>query len=134
MNKVSQERALNIILSLIKPLGKETVSIENSYGRTLTEDLVAKNFSPPADCSSMDGYGINFYKKGSINGYRLVGEVQAGKSYYKDVKQGEVVRIFTGANIPKGVNKIIPQENLLSKIGNNLKFLNSKDKYLKELT
>ena len=59
MNKVSQERALNIILSLIKPLGKETVSIENSYGRTLAEDVIAKNFSPPADCSSMDGYGIN---------------------------------------------------------------------------
>ena len=131
MNKVSQERALSIIMSLIKPLGKETVSIENSYGRTLTEDLVAKNFSPPADCSSMDGYGINSYKKGGTNGYRLVGEVQAGKSYYKDVQSGEAVRIFTGANIPKGVNKIIPQENLLSKIGNNLKFFNSRDKFIR---
>ncbi|MFL2827756.1 MAG: molybdopterin molybdotransferase MoeA [Paracoccaceae bacterium] len=131
MNKVSQERALKIILSLIKPLGKETVSIENSYGRTLAEAIVSKNFSPPADCSSMDGYGINSYKKGSTNGYRLVGEVQAGKSYYKDVKSGEAVRIFTGANIPRGVDKIIPQENLLSKIGNNLKFLNSNDKFIR---
>ena len=131
MNKVSQERALNTILSLIKPIGKETVSIENSYGRILSEDLVAKNFSPPADCSSMDGYGVNSYKKGSINGYRLVGEVQAGKSYYKEVQPGEAVRIFTGANVPKGVDKIIPQENLLSKIGNNLTFFNSNNKFIR---
>ncbi len=131
MKVVSQEQALSSILSLTKPLGIEYVLIENCYGRTLAKNLVSKIFSPSADCSAMDGYGINFNKSSSSNTFRLVGEISAGKSFRKNVLAGEAVRIFTGAIAPTGVNKVIPQEYLLSRENDILQFSQSQDNFIR---
>ena len=52
------ERALKTILSAMRPLGSEPVSIREVLGRVLTRDVVARRDVPPWDNSSVDGYAV----------------------------------------------------------------------------
>ncbi|WP_252900696.1 hypothetical protein [Vulcanisaeta sp. JCM 14467] len=53
---LTPEEALNKIFSTVKvePLGTETVSIEDSYGRVLARDIYSRIDVPPFDRATMD--------------------------------------------------------------------------------
>ena len=131
MKPISQEAALKIILGMGKPLGTEGVNIENCFGRTLAKDVISNVFSPPVNVSAMDGYGINTNTSSKNNVYYLIGEIPAGQTYKKEISKGQAVRIFTGAAIPDGVNKVIPQEFLISKNQNLVKFSSNKESFIR---
>jgi len=50
--------ALQRVLADARPLPSETVALDNTLGRVLTEDLVALRTQPPAAVSAMDGYAV----------------------------------------------------------------------------
>ena len=131
MKSLSQEEALKSILTKVKPLLREYIPIENCVGRTLAADMVSKIFSPPANSAAMDGYGVNNLNFSNENIFTLVGEVAAGKNYKKDILPGQAIRIFTGASVPNGINKIFPQEKLEKKEGDKLKFLQSRESFIR---
>ncbi len=107
------EKAEKIILRKVKPLkGKEKIDIKDSFGRVLISNLNSKRNQPELDLSSMDGYVVRKRDLSSLpKKFELVGEIKAGDKTNKAVKKNQTFRIFTGAPIPNGANKVIIQEN-----------------------
>lgn len=109
------EEALDRIFSHIRPLGFEKVSILDGLGRVIAEDVAAPRDLPPYDNSGMDGYAVRSedVKNGSeTNPIRLevIEDLRAGFFSDKTLKQGQAVRIMTGAPIPKGADAVVPVE------------------------
>ena len=109
------EKAEKIILRKVKPLkGKEKIDIKDSFGRVLISNLNSKRNQPELDLSAMDGYAVRKRDLSSLpKKFELVGEIKAGDTISKAVKKNQTFRIFTGAPIPKGANKVVIQENCL---------------------
>ncbi len=84
-----------------------SISVENSLGYVLAEEVLSAIDMPPFAQSAMDGYAIKFHD--SLE-YTIVGEVKAGDAHVVSLKQGEAVRIFTGAAVPPTANAVIMQE------------------------
>jgi molybdopterin molybdotransferase len=85
----------------------EQVSLEMSLGRTLAKDLVAPLDTPLFDQSAMDGYAISVSESVC---YEIIGEIAAGSGRSYELKPGQAVRIFTGAEVPPSANAVVMQE------------------------
>ncbi len=103
---ITLEQALEQAFSLVSPLGTEQVDLANAHGRVLAIDAVAGRDQPPFPAAAMDGYAVC----GQANRYKIIGESAAGAGFAGAVRAGEAVRIFTGAPVPNGANRVIPQE------------------------
>ena len=109
------EKAEKIILRKVKPLkGKEKIDIKDSFGRVLISNLNSKRNQPELDLSAMDGYAVRKRDLSSLpKKFELIGEIKAGDKIRKAVNKNQTFRIFTGAPIPNGANKVVIQENCL---------------------
>jgi molybdopterin molybdotransferase len=94
---------------------KETVAIEESYGRFLAEDLIASHDVPAFDRSPYDGFAIR--SEDTINAssenpvqFDVIGEIGAGYVFDDYVQPFQAVRIMTGAPIPKGCDAVVMLE------------------------
>ncbi len=125
-------RALSIIKRETKPLGAETVRLNRSVGRILAEDIFADSDMPPFDRSQMDGYAMKAKDTSTapVN-LRLVGESAAGRGWHRVLKDGEAIRIMTGARVPQGADAIQKIE-LTSESGDvvKIKEATTKGKYI----
>ena len=109
--------ALERVLADARPLGVETVPLDEAAGRVLAEDLAAKLAQPPFDASAMDGYAVHGTAPAPIGSqWTVIGESAAGRAFAGNVAPGEAVRIFTGAPVPEGCGTVVIQENV-SRIG-----------------
>ena len=100
------------ILDSVKPMVPERVALSKALGRVLAGNVVAQRTQPPSDLSAMDGYAVRAADVATVPArLKLVGEVPAGGSYNAVLKEGEAVRIFTGAPLPKEADTIVIQEN-----------------------
>lgn len=107
---ISISDAIFIIKSNGNPLLKKTTkSVEKTGSYILFEDLYSPINMPPFRQSAMDGYALCMHE--SLT-YKLIGEVKAGDSHQPVLKQGEAVRIFTGAPVPDTANAIMMQEKV----------------------
>jgi molybdopterin molybdotransferase len=110
------EEALNKILSEISILEVETVSIMDSLGQVLAEDIVSVMNVPPLDNSAMDGYAVRSAdtkgaSESSPKTLKVIDTVIAGSISKIEVTAGTAIRIMTGAPIPKGADSVVPFEN-----------------------
>ncbi len=113
---ISVEEALNRILPLIPILGLEKVGIMSSLGRVIGEDIVAPRDIPPLDNSAMDGYAV---RSADVKGasrdnpalLTVIEDLPAGALPTRNVAQGQVIRIMTGAPIPEGADAVVMVEN-----------------------
>lgn len=103
--------ALAQVLDGVTPLPAEHVALAEAEGRVLAEDLAALRAQPPDAVSAMDGYAVNGGVKESPAGFRIIGEVAAGRPFGRAVRPGEAVRIFTGGVLPQGADTVVIQEN-----------------------
>jgi molybdopterin molybdotransferase len=113
---ISVEDALNQILEVIVPLGREKVSILDSIGRVINEDIYANRNIPPRDNSAMDGYAVRWEdtRGASISKpaiLKVIEDIPAGTIPRKSVGTGESSRIMTGAPIPDGSNAVVRVED-----------------------
>jgi molybdopterin molybdotransferase len=107
----SVEDALALILSSGGPLGVESVAIEDAAGRVLAEAVDADRDQPPFDSSAMDGWAIREADAAAAQAeLTIVGESAAGRGYAPTLDAGEAVRIFTGAPVPAGADRVVIQE------------------------
>ena len=91
-----------------RPIGRETVPLARASGRVLAAPVVAKVDSPPADASAMDGYAV---READLPGsLRIIGESFPGSGFEGALKPGTCVRIFTGAPVPEGADRVVIQE------------------------
>lgn len=110
---ITVEQAFERIVSNANPLSIEKVDVAKASGRVIAAPISARRSQPAANMSAMDGYAV---RSEDLNGasvrLKLIGESAAGHPFTGEVKQGETVRIFTGAVMPDGADQVIIQENV----------------------
>lgn len=112
---ISVERALEIVLANVEPLGAEEVALDDACGRYLAEDVAADLDIPPFDRSMMDGYALRAADSaGAPVVLRVTGQVRAGRMPEAGVGPGEAVEIMTGAPLPPGADAVQPVEKTRS--------------------
>ncbi len=110
---ISFKEALKIHSSIpLKPLEIEVVSLFESTGRILAEDIVCTHALPKFNQSAMDGYGFKMQDLGQKT--QVIQHIFAGDDVSAlEVKENECVKIMTGAMVPKGIETIVPIECML---------------------
>jgi len=113
---ISVEAALEKILSHIQPLGFEKVSLLESLGRVIGEDIYASRDIPPLDNSAMDGYAVRCEDIQQASQDRparleIVEDLPAGSVSKRTLAKGEAIRIMTGAAIPRGADSVVQVED-----------------------
>lgn len=107
---ITVQEAIELVKNNTKPLLKNTVKpIGKSGGYILYNDVYSPINMPPFRQSAMDGYAIN---SNEGNTYNVINEIQAGDAHQPILKQGEAIRIFTGAAVPDSANAVIMQEKV----------------------
>ncbi|MEQ3626513.1 MAG: gephyrin-like molybdotransferase Glp [Celeribacter sp.] len=101
------------IFDILRPLDGEDVTLDKAAGRVLIDDIVARRDQPPFAASAMDGYAIATSDAQPGDSFTIIGEAAAGAGFSGNVGRGQAVRIFTGAPIPTGANRVIIQEDVL---------------------
>ncbi|HUZ27725.1 MAG TPA: gephyrin-like molybdotransferase Glp [Solirubrobacteraceae bacterium] len=98
------------VLDAVQPLDPQPVPIADALGRVLAADVLAAGDLPPFPSSAMDGYAVTAGQAGRT--LTVVGESRAGEPSQVPVRDGEAVRISTGAAVPPGSDSVIRQEDV----------------------
>ncbi|WP_238859751.1 gephyrin-like molybdotransferase Glp [Clostridium sp. YIM B02569] len=114
---ISVEEALRIILEESKALECEEKDILSCLNKVLAEDIYSRDNLPPFDKSAMDGYAIksedtDLYEDGVSIELEIVDLIKAGEFSNKELKNGQAMKIMTGAPVPKGANAVIQIEKV----------------------
>ncbi len=108
---ISVEEALDRIFALTAPLGTERIPLGEAAGRILAAPVTATRDQPPFAASAMDGYAVKSVEAEPDAMFKVIGEAQAGTRFAGTVGAGQAVRIFTGAPVPDGADRVIIQED-----------------------
>jgi len=118
---VNIDEALEICKKTVLQTTVERVDLDNCHNRILAVDLPSLVDDPPFDNSAMDGFAMRH--EDTINSpskLRIIGTIQAaGQEDNITIKQGQAVRIMTGAPLPEGADSIL-QIELTSVDGNEV--------------
>lgn len=109
---ISVEEATARVLALASALPCEDVALADAAGRALAADAVATRDQPPFHASAMDGYAVASHDLAPGAVYRVIGEAAAGRRFAGALGPGEAVRIFTGAPVPEGADRVVIQEDV----------------------
>ncbi len=115
---VSVQTALEIIKENFSdiPIPTETVSLENSLGRVLAEDIMSRENVPAFDRSTVDGYAVKASDTyGSCESIPsqldIIGEILMGERAEAEIKDGQCIKISTGGMLPEGADSVVMVEN-----------------------
>lgn len=106
------DEARSQILAALQPLGlQEPLPLTACLGRTTAAAVLAQEAVPGFSASIMDGYAIAGSEQPEPgSSWRLVGVSAAGAPYGPVLAAGQAVRILTGAVVPAGSGRVLPQE------------------------
>jgi molybdopterin molybdotransferase len=123
---ISYEKALQVVLNHAYSFDSETVSLMNSIGRILTEDIFSDINMPPFNRSAVDGFAC---RRQDLHGSLIVVEtVRAGVFPQKKIGHGECTRIMTGAPVPEGADCVIMVEETEEIGKDKIRFIGEKTK------
>ena len=115
---VKINEALDIIYRTIKHKSRHIVPIEDSVGKIVAKEYKASFDLPRFDNSAMDGYAVKIVDANRV--VKIVDTIYAGDIPQRELRDGEAIKIMTGAPTPKGCEAIIPIEDIKSKTENNI--------------
>jgi molybdopterin molybdotransferase len=108
---ISAREALTTILNSVPLLGCRSVSLHDSAGCFLAEDIIATESLPSFDSSGMDGFAVRYEDTLQVPvRLRISGEIAAGTVPGRMVGAGEAIKIATGAKIPGGCTAVVQKE------------------------
>ena len=110
------EIAFETAIGYAKFIGSETVSLQDSLGRILTEDVISDVDMPPFNRAAMDGYACRYADIG--NELTIIEEVPAGTVPQQEIGENQCAKIMTGAIVPEGADTVIMVEQT-QKVGEN---------------
>lgn len=119
---IDVNQAKNLVIRSSKPLGTISVSVTNSEGYVLAEDLESKTDLPLFNNSAMDGFAVNHsdtLSAGAKSYVKLpvVGIIKAGDSHRLELKTGQAAKIMTGALVPEGADTVVRKEHCTEEEG-----------------
>ena len=112
-HRLSLAEARKTIIQLVPSPAREKVPLVEALGRVVVKAYYAPHALPDYSQSLFDGYAIAFqdlHPGQTTMQYTLAGEVAAGDTSVKRIISGTSCRIMTGAMVPHGTWKVIPQE------------------------
>lgn len=106
------EQVSRVARSPDKAEDRERVPLDQALGRVLAMPAVAAHHVPNHDNSAMDGYAVRYadLSQDVPSNLRVVADLPAGARILEPLKEGEAVRIMTGAPIPVGSDCVVIQE------------------------
>ncbi len=111
MEHLKVSMAQRIVLESVTLLGSEKITLEQSLGRVLSENITANRDLPPYDVSAMDGFAV---KSSDIASppvtLSIVEDIRAGDMPKVTIQRGQCSRIMTGAPVPPGADAVVPVE------------------------
>ncbi len=116
-NLIPLERARKLVMESVKPIEEvEEVTIMEALHRVLGEDVVAPIDVPPFPRAAEDGYAVRAQDTYGAGTYtpkelKLVGEINTGEAKDMEIKEGECVKISTGAMLPRGADAVVRVED-----------------------
>ncbi|MCL2756946.1 MAG: molybdopterin-binding protein [Coriobacteriia bacterium] len=123
---ISPEDALQVILDRFPPCSRrfDSVGIGNACGRVLNTDIVAVEFVPGYNRSTVDGYAVIASDTFGCTSaspalLTLAGEVLMGKAAKRRIVAGTCIAVSTGGDLPDGADAVVMQE-YTEEYGNNL--------------
>jgi len=96
------------VLALAGVTAVETVPLAAAQGRWLARAVTARRDQPPFDAAAMDGYAV----AGPGTQFQVIGSAEAGHGFAGSLAQGQALRIFTGAPVPAGADRVVMQEDV----------------------
>ena len=94
--------------------GMEQVKLRSALHRVLAQDIHSPIDVPGHTNSAVDGYAVDgreLPQRGEKN-FRVVGTAWAGEPYTGSLRDGECVRIMTGAPLPENTDAVVMQEHV----------------------
>lgn len=110
---ISVNQAKKQIFAEINPIrGTEKLALRSCLNRFLAEDIRSPIDVPSHTNSAMDGYAIaaDDLPTSTEKTYQVTATAYAGKPTKEPYKSGQLIRIMTGAVMPKGTDTVIMQE------------------------
>ncbi len=107
---ISVNDALALLLDLACPPRPETLLLDQACGRVLVQPATSRMTQPPFVAAAMDGYAWRSADAGQT--LRIIGEAAAGHPWPGEAQPGTAIRIFTGAAVPAGYDRVEMQENV----------------------
>lgn len=105
---ISVDEARTLVLALAHPPQAEEIAVQDALGRALAAPAVARLTQPPFDAAAMDGYAL---RSAELPGpLTVIGTAAAGVPYAGETPPGSAIRIFTGAAVPAGYDRVVMQE------------------------
>ncbi len=113
---IDLEDGIDIMLNNAGVLSEDKIRIEDSLNRVLAQDIIAGMMIPPFDRSPLDGYAFKSEEtvgtsKSNPKTFKIVEEIAAGDFSKVELRNGEAVKILTGAPIPKGTDAVTRYED-----------------------
>lgn len=109
------QEAVARIVSQVEPVQEtESIALSQALGRILAVTVSSPINLPGHNNAAMDGYAFSSADIKSHAGFVLqcVGVSWAGKPFQGMLKEGECIRIFTGAVMPAQADSVIMQEHV----------------------
>jgi molybdopterin molybdotransferase len=120
-NSMPVEKAQQFIKQYLDPVAEtERVTLHQSLGRIIAQDILSPANVPNYDNSAMDGYAFNAQDLNTAQ-LKVIGTAFAGKAFSGTVASGECVRIMTGAVMPQGADTVAMQEKVF-RDGDSIQF------------
>lgn len=107
---ITIDAAWEIMAQTARPLAKETVALEDAHRRVLAAPVIARIGAPRQNVSAMDGYALSDADLMRATRFAVVGASYPGQAYAGPLPPNSCVRIFTGAPIPPGADRVVVQE------------------------
>jgi molybdopterin molybdotransferase len=110
---ISFDEAVALVVEAARPLGRERVTMAQAHRRVLAEAVLAEVDAPPSDVSSMDGYAVRDADLQALPARLVVADESFPSRGAEDpLAAGGCVRIFTGAPLPEGADRVVIQEEV----------------------
>lgn len=108
----ARQKVVDVAGTIRRPLLRETIEIEQAFGRILAGQVTADRDYPPFDRSTRDGFAVRSADAAAPGAcLDCVGELKAGGSFAGVVGHGQCVEIMTGAGMPKGADAVVMIEH-----------------------
>lgn len=108
---ISIDQALSLIQQRAQAGCVEIIDLNSALHRYLAKSIYSHINLPMFSQSAVDGYAIHADDVIQADAtFALIGEIRAGQSAEFELKHGQAVRIFTGAQIPNGTTTVARQE------------------------
>ena len=112
---ISPEEARELVLSKVQAGRVVTVDLLDALGRVAAQDVVSDMDVSPFAHSAMDGFALRSQdiaqaSEGNPVKLRVIADVPAGSCHEGVIREGECVRIMTGAAVPEEADAVAKYE------------------------